>query len=455
MVYYDTGSTDLIYAKENGDGTWSTETVDGAGDVGNYCDLFLHVRTEGEGDEALSGVDIHVSYYDATNEDPKYGVKRWDGGGWETETIADVTDTQNGMFTSIVINPMGEPVIAFQSLDPASGSPFGLRQSLAYPAPEKSSFDWTQIIVDTGNRPDRTPAEILDVGAYAELAVGPTGRLHLVYRADADNELFYASAAGTRSGWSVPEQIASSTNGFFPNLVVDAFEAPHVSYFQDRSGRERVWYITQVGTDWTSPDPISPRGGIGGRNDLRIDPDGGLHAVFYNATTGRVGFATRGPSEWEAATVDMAAGLGHPLLVLHDGSEPRALYLDDVSGQFKKGIRAVANQATRIARWNDDDGVWEGLDDGLDWWARDFLVHEGELVVAGAFTRAGGVSTNRVARWNGASFVPATGSTFVSPPELPLPHVWTITSFQGRVIAGGFFTKVGSRTSNYVVDLGL
>lgn len=456
MVYYDTSTSDLVYAIEQEDGSWTTEIVDAAGDVGNYCDLFLDLRTEIVDEEEVTGLDIHVAYYDATNQNPKYAVRRHDGSGWEVETIEDVTATENGMYTSIVVNPDGEPVIAFQSLDPASGSPNGLRQALCYPAPEGSSFDWTTIIIDTGRRfnDDDVLIETLDVGAYAELDVGPTGRLHLVYRADADNELYYTTAARTRGAWGEPEQIASSTNGFFPNIVVDEFETPHVSYFQDRSTRERVWYITKNGSTWTSPDPISPRGGIGGRNDLRIDDEGNLHAVFYNMSTGRIGFSSRGPSEWEATTVDLAAGLGgHVKLVLHEGLEPRVLYTTG-SGSFKKGIRAVAEPATRIARWNPTDEVWEGVENGLNWWARDFLVHEGELIVGGAFSQAGSVTANRVARWNGVSYLPL-GSTFASPPELPRAHVWSITSFQGRVIASGNFTKVGGQTANYVVDLGL
>jgi hypothetical protein len=450
LVYYDTAAADLFYAYETEHGDWTTEVVDAGGDVGNYCDLFLvHETIETEDDTTLV-TTVHVAYFDATNEDPKYAVRPPEG-PWTVETLDEVTTTTNGMYTSIVVDRDGDPVIAFQSLDPAPGSPMGLRQSLAYPNRSGGSFRWTTVIVDTGNRPDRTPAEIQDVGSYTELEIGPTGRLHLVHRADNDDELLYTTAARTRGGWSAPEVVGTFFNSFRPHLAVDDSEIPHLSNLQIASTFDRVWYRNREGGVWGDPLPVSPRGTFGESIDLRIDDDGRPHVVYYDRVTGRIGYGFRGHSEFEVATVEMQSGLGGVVAaVLYEGREPRTIYLDTNAGTFRKGVRAPSNQAVRIGRWNQAVGVWENVGGGLDWWARDLLVHEGELVVAGAFTRAGVVPANRVARWNGSSFSPE-GASFVS--TAAVPHVWTLASHEGRLIAGGDFVKANGRTANYVVDL--
>ena len=63
-------------------------------------------------------------------------------------------------------------------------------------------------------------------------------------------------------------------------------------------------------------------------------------------------------------------------------------------------------------------------------------VYAGKLHAGGFFTTAGGVSANRVARWEGANWQPlGTGVTGGS--------VWCVTEFNGELIAGGFFTTAG------------
>jgi hypothetical protein len=60
------------------------------------------------------------------------------------------------------------------------------------------------------------------------------------------------------------------------------------------------------------------------------------------------------------------------------------------------------NGVNRIAAWNGTSWVSLGL--GLNEHAHGLAVYAGELVVCGNFTSAGGVSANRIARWNGSSW---------------------------------------------------
>jgi PKD repeat protein len=60
ISYYDVTNGDLKHAT-NASGSWVTETVDSAGDVGQYTSI------------AIDSSDyVHISYYDATNGDLKY-----------------------------------------------------------------------------------------------------------------------------------------------------------------------------------------------------------------------------------------------------------------------------------------------------------------------------------------------------------------------------------------------
>lgn len=87
-----------------------------------------------------------------------------------------------------------------------------------------------------------------------------------------------------------------------------------------------------------------------------------------------------------------------------------------VCGQFDF---AGSTFAANVARWN--GASWAALSGGLRDAANDpfeaygsaLAVHGGQLVVAGQFARAGGVTVDGVARWNGTTFS-AMGSPFAS-----------------------------------------
>lgn len=62
VAYYDRGGTSLKYARRVGT-TWSVQYVDEMGDVGSYCNI------------AVDGSNVpHISYYDATNHLLKYAT---------------------------------------------------------------------------------------------------------------------------------------------------------------------------------------------------------------------------------------------------------------------------------------------------------------------------------------------------------------------------------------------
>ncbi|MCH9057150.1 MAG: hypothetical protein IIB55_00825 [Planctomycetes bacterium] len=74
-------------------------------------------------------------------------------------------------------------------------------------------------------------------------------------------------------------------------------------------------------------------------------------------------------------------------------------------------------------------------------------VYIGELIVGGNFTTAGGMEANYIARWDGTAWSPL-GSGMGGFPA-PLLSVYTLTEYNGELIAGGWFTTAGGQVSAY------
>ena len=105
--------------------------------------------------------------------------------------------------------------------------------------------------------------------------------------------------------------------------------------------------------------------------------------------------------------------------------------------------------ASLIARWN---GIaWSGLGSGIgipgfpgsDSVNALAVLPNGDLVAGGSFTTAGGVTANRIARWNGSAWSALGGgfsSTVMALAVLP----------NGDLVAGGVFTTAGGVTVNRI-----
>jgi hypothetical protein len=101
-----------------------------------------------------------------------------------------------------------------------------------------------------------------------------------------------------------------------------------------------------------------------------------------------------------------------------------------VGGAFTTAGGVSANY---IARW--DGAAWQPLGSGMNYKVRALTVYNEELIAAGMFTTAGGVTVNYIARWDGAAWQPL-GSGMSG-------WVWSLTVYDGELIAGGKFSTAG------------
>lgn len=118
---------------------------------------------------------------------------------------------------------------------------------------------------------------------------------------------------------------------------------------------------------------------------------------------------------------------------------------------------AGGRSANCIARWNATDG-WRSLDGpqgngvaGAGGWIAALTIYNGELIVAGDFTTAGGRPANLIARWNATD-----GWRSLDGPQgngiggAGRPYVAALTVYNGELIAGGWFDTAGSQLTNYI-----
>jgi trimeric autotransporter adhesin len=88
-----------------------------------------------------------------------------------------------------------------------------------------------------------------------------------------------------------------------------------------------------------------------------------------------------------------------------------------------------------IARW--DGTSWSALGAGITGTPIAMTVFNGELIVAGIFATAGGVTVNNIARWNGVSWRPLGNPAGVN------GSVFALTVYKGELVAVGQFIMAG------------
>ncbi len=205
---------------------------------------------------------------------------------------------------------------------------------------------------------------------------------------------------------------------------------------------------------WDGSAWIEVGGGIGGSltNGPRVNtligfdepgPGGpSLYACGFFASAGSASVSNI--ARWDGtAWSDVAGGVDGTIeasVVFDDGSGP-ALY---VAGSF---LNAGGVSVNRIAKW--DGTTWSALGIGCNGTVSSLLVHDDglgsgpALYAGGAFTTAGGVSVNRIARWDGSTWSALQGGMTRASGLTGTVTVRSLASLRergGRVlVAGGSF----------------
>jgi hypothetical protein len=186
---------------------------------------------------------------------------------------------------------------------------------------------------------------------------------------------------------------------------------------------------------------------------LAVLPNGDLVAGGFFTTAG--GVSASRIARWNGtAWSPLGTGLNgvgpNPVTVFALAVMPNGDLI--AGGNF---ITAGGVSADRIARWNGTawsplgtgvSGVIPGVSHGV--YALSVLP-SGDLVAAGTFVTAGGVSTNNIARWNGTAWSPM-GMGVAGPNDPPTFAYALALRPNGELVAGGNFITAGPHSCAYV-----
>ncbi|MBX3362444.1 MAG: hypothetical protein KF912_10010 [Phycisphaeraceae bacterium] len=212
------------------------------------------------------------------------------------------------------------------------------------------------------------------------------------------------------------------------------------------------------GSAWSA---LSGPSGVGVNNSVRalaVHDDGSGPALFVGGFFNTAGgvtvnrIAKWNGSAWSAVSAPGGVGVNGNVVgmtVFNDGSGP-ALF---AGGTFTAAGGVAVN---RVAKWDGSD--WSALANqspvgmnGLVFDMAAFNVGSGPALYAGgAFTTAGGVTVNRVARWNGSAW-----SALTSPGDVGVSGaVFSVEAFNDgsgpALYAGGSFITAGGVTVNRI-----
>ncbi len=207
------------------------------------------------------------------------------------------------------------------------------------------------------------------------------------------------------------------------------------------------------GSSWSGLSGPSGTGVAPGRSvrALAVHDDGsglGLYAGGSFNTAGGVTvnrIAKWNGSAWSALTGPSGTGVDSTVVAL-------AVY-NDGSGAalFAGGTFATAGGVSveRIAKW--DGAAWSALSGpsgtGVDSTVRSLTVFGGELYAGGSFVTAGGVTAHHIAKWNGTTWSALSGSGT----DAAVDALTTYDDGNGVALyAGGFFHDAGGVPANFI-----
>ena len=113
------------------------------------------------------------------------------------------------------------------------------------------------------------------------------------------------------------------------------------------------------------------------------------------------------------------------------------------AGEFTTAGGAAAN---RIASWN--GSAWSTFGSGMSFRIEALCILDNKLVAGGMFTSAGGTAASRIARWDGSSWK-ALGKG-VSGGIFGLTGIIGLAVYDDKIVAGGNFTKAGTKTAGHI-----
>ena len=249
--------------------SWTNVTIDSNGSVGRHTSLAVDSQD-----------NIHISYFDDTNDKLKYA--RFDGNQWNHTTVAGSAADSNvgmddyGMYSSIALNSSDGVHIAYY--DESNGA---LNLAVKYGNPSHVSTDWQHTVVDGSD-------SLNQVGRPLSLAIDSGDKIHFAYKNSSDASLKYTSCSSVYECYGLmppptwyqaqaPTKVAEF-DGDGLDIAIGINDQIHIVY-DDNNSLNQASY-DQINNSWSiseSPTKSTPH-----TISVEIDSDDYLHIAYHS-----------------------------------------------------------------------------------------------------------------------------------------------------------------------------
>lgn len=203
-----------------------------------------------------------------------------------------------------------------------------------------------------------------DVGAYASLAVAPTGEIGIAYYDANGPDMKYAGNTG--SGWVFDVARANPSfhdYGKHASLAFSSTGEPGISFHSASTPKDLNYSQRSEGTwSWEAPDGVGSNSIFGTFTSLAFDSDDHPAIAYFAETNGHLKLARYDGGSWNLETVDSSATTGqYPSLVFLPSGQPAISYYRSSSGDLKYATYTGAAWSIIDIDTTDDVGQFSSM----------------------------------------------------------------------------------------------
>jgi hypothetical protein len=348
----------------NAEITWTAPVIlDSNGDVGIFCYLALD-----------SNDNLHISYYDDTNEDLKY--IRMDNGVWEAPETIDSTG-RVGWSCSLALDSNDNPHIFYLSITNGdlkyirmdngvweapvtvdSSGNIGENYCLALDSNDNphisyhdtANDDLRYIRMDNGvwEAPVTVDSAATPCG-FSSLALDSNNNPHICYL---DRTNYALKHIRMDNGvWEAPVTVDSTVDSYiWCSLALDSNDNPHISYYDMT---HELKYVRMDNGVWEVPVTVDSTGEVGYACSLALDSNDNPHISYRDFSNDNLKYVRMDNGVWEApVTVDSTGNVGgFPSLALDSNDDPHISYYDGANDALKY-VSGQYSYDARISAWS-------------------------------------------------------------------------------------------------------